>query len=95
MTAIVAGWAVVINTVFGVGMSLLLTGTSTGEADAVGGRSTCRCPCLPVVVGLALLLVQRNFGWFGKGLEANGIQIIFSTPGMIHGDSTTWQQAVR
>jgi sulfate transport system permease protein len=38
----------------------------------------------PVVVGLALVLVYNGrFGWFGPTLEANGLQIIFATPGMI------------
>jgi sulfate transport system permease protein len=38
----------------------------------------------PVVVGLALLLVYnpRN-GWWGPNLHEWGLQIIFSTPGMV------------
>jgi sulfate transport system permease protein len=35
-----------------------------------------------VVVGLALLLVYSRDGWFGEFFIGNGIQIIFSTPGM-------------
>src|SRR5215217_7794180 len=38
----------------------------------------------PVVVGLALLLVYgRRDGWVGQWFADQGIQIIFSTPGMI------------
>ena len=38
----------------------------------------------PVVVGLALVLVYGGrTGWFGPFLEDHGIQIIFSTPGMV------------
>jgi sulfate transport system permease protein len=38
----------------------------------------------PVVVGLALLLVYgRRDGWIGEWLAERGIQVIFSTPGMI------------
>ena len=37
----------------------------------------------PVVVGLALILVYGQDGWFGSWLTENGIQIIFSTPGIV------------
>ena len=37
----------------------------------------------PVVVGLALILVYGQDGWFGGWLTENGIQIIFSTPGIV------------
>ncbi len=37
----------------------------------------------PIVVGLALLLVFGRNGWFGGWLVDNGIQIIFSVPGIV------------
>jgi sulfate transport system permease protein len=37
----------------------------------------------PVVVGLSLVLVYGKSGWFGSWLIGNGIQIIFSVPGMV------------
>ncbi len=37
----------------------------------------------PVVVGLAFLLLYGRNGWFGSWLEEHGVQIVFSTPGMI------------
>jgi sulfate/thiosulfate transport system permease protein len=37
----------------------------------------------PVVIGLALILVYGQDGWFGGWLTQQGIQVIFSTPGMI------------
>jgi sulfate/thiosulfate transport system permease protein len=37
----------------------------------------------PVVIGLALILVYGNDGWFGGWLTEQGIQVIFSVPGMI------------
>jgi sulfate/thiosulfate transport system permease protein len=36
-----------------------------------------------VVIGLALVLVYGNTGWFGTWLTEHGIQVIFSIPGMI------------
>jgi sulfate transport system permease protein len=37
----------------------------------------------PIVVGLALFLLYGNDGWFGPTLSERGIQVLFSTPGMI------------
>ena len=37
----------------------------------------------PVVVGLALILVYGQTGWFGGWLAEHGIQVIFSMPGMV------------
>src|SRR5256885_15645078 len=37
----------------------------------------------PVVVGLALILVYGQIGWFGKDLADAGIQVIFNPLGMI------------
>jgi sulfate transport system permease protein len=37
----------------------------------------------PVVVGLALILVYGQDGWFGGWLLENGVQVIFSTPGIV------------
>ena len=37
----------------------------------------------PVVIGLALVLVYGTGGWFGADLAAMGIQVIFSTPGIV------------
>jgi sulfate/thiosulfate transport system permease protein len=36
-----------------------------------------------VIVGLALLLVYGEQGWFGNWFQQNGIQIIYAVPGMI------------
>jgi sulfate transport system permease protein len=37
----------------------------------------------PVVVGIALIFVYGKTGWFGSWLADQGIQIIFSLPGMV------------
>ena len=84
LTAIVAGASVVINTVFGVGTSLLLTRYEFRGKRLLSALVDVPLSVSPVVVGLALLLVYSgNYGWFGQTLEANGLQVIFATPGMI------------
>jgi sulfate transport system permease protein len=80
----VAVSAVVINLVFGVGISLLLVRYEFPGKRALSAMIDVPLSVSPVVVGLALVLVYNpRFGWFGPSLDAHGIHIIFATPGMI------------
>lgn len=77
-------WAVAINTVFGVGMALLLVRYEFFGKRALSALIDLPMAVSPVVIGLALLLVYNGVdGWFGPTLEAHGIQVIFNSPGMI------------
>lgn len=84
LTAIVALSSVAINLVFGVTISILLVRYEFRGKRVLSALLDVPLSVSPVVVGLALLLVYnpRN-GWFGQGLSEAGVQIIFSTPGMI------------
>ncbi len=84
LTAYVAFWSVVINTLFGVTMSILLVRYEFPGKRALNALLDLPLSVSPIVVGLALVLVYggRN-GWFGPGLETAGLQVIFSTPGII------------
>lgn len=84
LTGEVAVAAVLINTVFGVGVALLITRYRFRGRRLLGALADLPISVSPIVVGLALVLVYGPYdGWFGKGLESAGIQIIFSVPGMI------------
>lgn len=84
LTAQIAVIAVMINTVFGVGMSLLLVRKTFIGKRALSVLIDLPLSVSPVVVGLALVLVYNGrFGWFGPWLEDHGIQVIFAKPGMI------------
>ena len=84
LSAYVAVCSVVINTLFGVGMSLLLVRYEFPGKRALNALLDLPLSVSPIVVGLALVLVYggRN-GWFGPSLEHAGLQVIFSTPGII------------
>lgn len=84
LTLYVAFWAVVINLVFGVTISLLLVRYEFPGKRVLSALIDLPLSVSPVVVGLALVLVYngRN-GWFGPALEENGLQVIFNSPGMI------------
>jgi len=84
LTAQVAGQAVLINLVFGVGISLLLVRYRFPGKRLLSALIDLPMSVSPVVVGLSLLLVYNGRdGWFGPTLEEWGIKIIFSGTGMI------------
>jgi sulfate transport system permease protein len=84
LTMYVAFWAVVINLVFGVTMSILLVRYEFPGKRVLSALIDLPLAVSPVVVGLALVLVYNGRdGWFGPALEDNGMQVIFNSPGMI------------
>jgi sulfate transport system permease protein len=75
--------AVPLNTAFGIGVALLLErGRFRGRA-LLGMLIDLPFAISPVVVGLSLVLVYGNAGWFGKWLAGHGLEVIFSVPGMV------------
>jgi sulfate transport system permease protein len=80
---IVAVIAVAINTVFGVGMAVLLVRYRFPGRRLLNAVIDLPVSISPVVVGIALILVYGQNGWFGGWLEGHGVQIIFSTPAIV------------
>jgi sulfate transport system permease protein len=83
VTLSVAIWAVLANTVFGIGAALLLVRHRFPGKRLLGALIDLPLAVSPVVVGLALILVYGKFAPVGGWLERNGVQIIFSLPGMV------------
>ena len=84
LTVTIAVISVVINTVFGIGISILLVRYRFPGRRTLSALIDLPMSVSPVVVGLALVLVYGGrTGWFGPFLEEHGIQIIFSVPGMV------------
>lgn len=84
MTVYVAVWAVALNTVFGVGISLLLVRYEFPGRRLLSALVDLPLSVSPVVVGLALLLAYGGSeGLFGPALESAGLQVAFAPPGMI------------
>jgi sulfate transport system permease protein len=84
LTVVVAVIAVVANTVFGVGISLLLVRYRFPGRRALSALVDLPLSVSPVVVGLALILVYGGrTGWFGPTLESHGFKVIFATPGIV------------
>lgn len=84
LTIEIAIAAVAINVLFGVGAALLISRYRFPGRRLLGALTDLSVSVSPIVVGLALILVYGPYnGFFGKALASNGIQIIFSLPGMI------------
>lgn len=84
LTAIVAGSAVLINTVFGVGAALLLARYRFRGRTLLDLAIDLPISVSPIIVGLALVLAFGwTTGWFGQPLQNAGLQVIFATPGMV------------
>jgi sulfate transport system permease protein len=75
--------AVPLNTVFGVAVAIALERQQFRGRGLLGALLDLPFAISPVVVGLALLLVYGNNGWFGTWLTAHGAMVIFSVPGMV------------
>jgi sulfate/thiosulfate transport system permease protein len=84
LTVLCALIAVAVNTVFGVGMSLLLVRYEFPGKRVLSALVDLPLSVSPIVVGLSLVLVYGGReGWLGPTLESWGFQVIFSTPGII------------
>jgi sulfate transport system permease protein len=84
MTFIMVIVAVPLNTVFGVLCALAVVRQRFRGRALLNALVDLPFAVSPVVVGLALLLVYgRRDGWFGPWLYDQGVQVIFSAPGMI------------
>jgi sulfate transport system permease protein len=84
LTIVCVGIAVPLNTVFGVVTALVLVRQNFRGKALLNAAIDLPFAISPVVIGLALFLVYapRN-SWFGGWLLDNGVQVVFSLPGMV------------
>lgn len=83
LTVLVVGIAVPLNTIFGVICALALERRPFRGRWIVDRLVDLPFVVSPIVVGLALVLVYKETGWLGAPLADAGIQVIFSTPGIV------------
>ncbi len=79
----VAIQAVLINTIFGITVSLLITRYRFRGRNVLNALIDVPVSVSPVIAGLALILVYGNNGWFGGFLQNIGVQVIYSVPGIV------------
>jgi sulfate transport system permease protein len=83
LTLLMAAIAVPLNTIFGVGCALALVRGQARGRKLLDSLIDLPFVVSPVIVGLALILVYGQDGWFGSWFQSHGIRIIYATPGMI------------
>jgi sulfate transport system permease protein len=83
LTLLVVAIAVPVNTVFGIVTALALERRRFRGRALVERMIDLPFAISPIVVGLALVLVYGEQGWAGNELVANGVRVIFSTPGIV------------
>ncbi len=84
LTGVMVAVAVPLNTIFGILCALAIVRQRFRGRALLNAMVDLPFAVSPVVVGLALLLVYgRVDGWVGQWFAEQGIQIIFSVPGMI------------
>jgi sulfate transport system permease protein len=83
LTLLMAAIAVPLNTIFGVGTAMVLIRGKAPGRKLLDSLIDLPFVVSPVIVGLALILVYGQDGWFGSWFQHHGIQIIYAAPGMI------------
>ncbi len=84
LTLVCVGIAVPLNTVFGVLTALVLVRQRFRGRALLNSVIDLPFAISPVVIGLALFLVYApNDSWVGGWLADQGVQVIFSVPGMV------------
>jgi len=85
LTLLLAVIAVPLNTIFGVGAAMVLVRGKAPRAGKTILDALIDLPFVvsPVIIGLALILVYGQSGWFGHAFTSHGIQIIYAVPGMV------------
>jgi sulfate transport system permease protein len=82
-TLLIAGIAVVVNTVFGIVCGIAIVRRRFHGKALLNAFIDLPLALSPVVVGLAAFLLYGRDGWFGSWLGAHGIEVLFSLPSMI------------
>ena len=83
LTLLIAVIAVPLNTIFGVGCAMVLVRGKTRGRALLDALIDLPFVVSPVIVGLALILVYGQGGWFGNWFIQNGIRVIYAPLGMI------------
>jgi sulfate transport system permease protein len=75
--------ATVVNTVFGIGLALVLTRQRFRGRALVDGVVDLPFAISPIVAGLMLIVLYGPDGWLGRWLEPRGVRVVYAVPGMI------------
>jgi sulfate transport system permease protein len=83
LTVTMAAIAVPLNTIFGIAAALVIVRGKGRGRKVLDSLIDLPFVVSPVIVGLALILVFGQNGWFGHWFIDHGIRIIYAVPGMV------------
>ncbi len=83
LTLIITAIAVPANTVFGIACALSIVRGNVPGKGIVNAFVDLPLALSPVVVGLSLVLLYGNDGWFGGWLNEHGVEVLFALPSMV------------
>jgi sulfate transport system permease protein len=83
LTLTITALATVVNTVFGVGLAVVLVRQRFCGKTLVDGLVDLPFAVSPVVAGLMLIILFGPTGWIGRPLEASGVRVVYALPGMV------------
>lgn len=75
--------AVIVNTVFGITASYLLSKFYFRGRQVIAALIDIPFSISPVIAGLIFILTFGNVGWMGDFLKSHAIKIVFAVPGVI------------
>lgn len=83
LTLLAALCAVVVNTIFGIFASFLLSKFYFRGRQVLAALIDIPFSISPVIAGLIFILTFGNIGWMGGFLKAHNIKIVFAVPGVV------------
>jgi sulfate transport system permease protein len=83
LTIAITALATLINTLFGLGFSMVLVRQRFWGRALADGLVDLPFAVSPIIAGLMLVIVYGPKGWLGKYLEAGGFPIVYAWPGMV------------
>ena len=83
LTLLATAAAVVVNTIFGIFASFLLSKFYFKGRQLLATLIDIPFSISPVIAGLVFILTFGNIGWMGNFLRNYGIKIVFAVPGII------------
>ncbi len=75
--------ATIANTLFGLGFSFVLVRQKFWGKTLADGIVDLPFAVSPIIAGLMLVLVYGPKGWIGKWIEAGGLRVVYSWPGLV------------
>jgi sulfate transport system permease protein len=83
LTIGITALATLVNTLFGLAIAMVLVRQRFWGRVVADGLVDLPFAVSPIIAGLMLVVVYGPSGWLGRHLEANGLRVVYSWPGMV------------